>query len=65
MVLFTGSTNAGAAVGQSAAASDTPVVLELGDKNAFIIFEDADFDRAVETALEGAFFNKGEACTAG
>jgi len=39
-------------------------VLELGGKNTFIVFEDADFNCAVETALEGAFFNKGEASTA-
>ncbi|KAK5116867.1 Aldehyde dehydrogenase mpl4 [Meristemomyces frigidus] len=64
MVSFTGSTTAGAAVAKSASASLTPVVLELGGKNPFIVFEDADFDLAVRDALDGAFFNKGEACTA-
>lgn len=64
MVSFTGSTPAGAAVGKTAAPSITPTVMELGGKNAFIVFEDADFDRAVRDAIEGAFFNKGEACTA-
>ena len=64
MVSFTGSTAAGAAVAKTASASITPVVLELGGKNAFIVFEDANFDLAVRDALEGAFFNKGEACTA-
>ena len=64
MVSFTGSTPAGAAVGKTAAPSITPTVMELGGKNAFIIFEDADLDRAVRDAIEGAFFNKGEACTA-
>jgi len=64
MVSFTGSTAAGAAVAKSASASITPVVLELGGKNAFIVFDDADFDLAVRDALDGAFFNKGEACTA-
>ncbi|KAF3058461.1 Aldehyde dehydrogenase [Daldinia childiae] len=58
------STAAGAAVARTAADSITPVALELGGKNAMTIFEDADFDAAVRTALEGAFFNKGEACTA-
>jgi acyl-CoA reductase-like NAD-dependent aldehyde dehydrogenase len=36
----------------------------LGGKNPFIVFEDADLDKAVAGALEGAFFNQGEACTA-
>ena len=36
----------------------------MGGKNAFIVFGDADLDAAVSTAFEGAFFNKGEACTA-
>jgi acyl-CoA reductase-like NAD-dependent aldehyde dehydrogenase len=58
MVSFTGSTAAGAAVAKTAAESITPVVLELGGKNAFIVFEDANFDAAVRDALEAAFFNK-------
>lgn len=32
--------------------------------NASVVFEDADFDRAVRGTVEGPFFNKGEACTA-
>ena len=64
MVSFTGSTASGAATAKTASAHIKPVVLELGGKNAFIVFEDADFDLAVRDALEGAFFNKGEACTA-
>ncbi len=64
MVSMTGSTPAGAATAKSASDTIKPVVLELGGKNAAIVFDDADFDRAVRDALEGAFFNKGEACTA-
>ncbi|KAL9620367.1 MAG: hypothetical protein Q9160_005067 [Pyrenula sp. 1 TL-2023] len=64
MVSFTGSTPGGAAVAKTASAQVKPVVLELGGKNAFIVFDDANFDRAVRDALEGSFFNKGEACTA-
>ena len=63
-VSFTGSTAAGAAVAATAAANLTPTLLELGGKNAFIVFDDADLDRAVRDALEGGYFNKGEACTA-
>lgn len=64
MVSFTGSTAAGTKVAESAAKKPIPVVLELGGKNALVVFDDAEFDRAVRTALDGAFFNKGEACTA-
>ncbi|OQU98737.1 hypothetical protein CLAIMM_04474 isoform 1 [Cladophialophora immunda] len=63
-ISFTGSTAGGAMVGQSALARVTPVVLELGGKNAFIVFEDANIHDAVQDALEGGFYNKGEACTA-
>ncbi|KAI1211663.1 dehydrogenase [Annulohypoxylon truncatum] len=63
-VSFTGSTAAGAAVARTASDSITPAVLELGGKNALVVFNDANFDAAVRAALEGAFFNKGEACTA-
>ena len=64
-ISFTGSTNAGRIVSQSAAKQLKTCALELGGKNAFVVFEDANLDRAVRDALEGALFNKGEACTAG
>lgn len=63
-ISFTGSTNTGIAVLQAAAHNVTPAILELGGKNAFIVFEDADIERSVAGALEGAYFNQGEACTA-
>jgi acyl-CoA reductase-like NAD-dependent aldehyde dehydrogenase len=63
-VTFTGSTGGGIAVAKTAAQNVTPVTLELGGKNAFAVFDDADLDQAVRDALEGGFFNKGEACTA-
>ncbi|RVX75936.1 hypothetical protein B0A52_00293 [Exophiala mesophila] len=63
-VSFTGSTSGGAAVGRAALDRVTPVTLELGGKNAFVVFEDANIDDAVYDALEGGFYNKGEACTA-
>jgi acyl-CoA reductase-like NAD-dependent aldehyde dehydrogenase len=64
LVSFTGSTGAGAAVAGTAAKNITPAVLELGGKDALVVFDDADLDDAVKTALEGGFYNKGEACTA-
>lgn len=65
MISLTGSTAAGAAMAKTAAAKVKPTVLELGGKNAFVIFADADLDRALRDSIEAGYFNKGEACTAG
>ncbi|KAL9092907.1 MAG: hypothetical protein Q9159_000531 [Coniocarpon cinnabarinum] len=62
-ISFTGSTNAGKVVSQSAGKSLKHCMLELGGKNAFVVFEDADLERAARDAFEGVLFNKGEACT--
>lgn len=64
MVSFTGSTPAGAKTAETAAKSITKTVLELGGKNAMIVFDDADLELAIRTAIAGGWFNKGEACTA-
>ena len=61
---FTGSTATGRAVLKVAADAMTPATLELGGKNPLLVFADADLDAAVRGAVEGAFFNQGEACTA-
>jgi acyl-CoA reductase-like NAD-dependent aldehyde dehydrogenase len=61
---FTGSTATGRAVLKLAADQMTPVTVELGGKNPLLVFADADLDTAVRGAVEGAFFNQGEACTA-
>jgi acyl-CoA reductase-like NAD-dependent aldehyde dehydrogenase len=61
---FTGSTATGRAVLKLAADALTPATLELGGKNPMVVFADADLDAAVRGAVEGAFFNQGEACTA-
>jgi acyl-CoA reductase-like NAD-dependent aldehyde dehydrogenase len=63
-ISFTGSTATGAAVLRLAADNITPTFVELGGKNPLLIFEDADLDAAVLGAIEGAFYNQGEACTA-
>lgn len=63
-ISFTGSTATGISVLKAAAENLTPALLELGGKNAFIVFEDADLERAVGDAIDAAFFNQGEACTA-
>lgn len=64
MVSLTGSTRSGALAAEAAAPTITPIVLELGGKNAILVFEDADVDHAVRDTVDGAFYNKGEACTA-
>ncbi|MBC7246224.1 MAG: aldehyde dehydrogenase [Actinobacteria bacterium] len=61
---FTGASETGAAVLRLAADNLTPAMLELGGKNPLLIFDDADIEAAVAAAIEGAFYNKGEACTA-
>ncbi len=61
-VIFVGSTEVGKKVMASAADSLTPVVLELGGKDAFIVCEDADLKNVVPTALRGAFQACGQNC---
>ncbi|KAI3711628.1 hypothetical protein L1987_70167 [Smallanthus sonchifolius] len=57
-VTFTGSTEVGRTVMQAAATSNLkPVSLELGGKSPFIVFDDADVDKAAELALMGNLMN--------
>jgi acyl-CoA reductase-like NAD-dependent aldehyde dehydrogenase len=64
-ISFTGSTSTGKEILRLAADRVTPALTELGGKNAFMVFPDADLDDAVAGAIDAAFFNQGEACTAG
>jgi aldehyde dehydrogenase (NAD+) len=65
-IAFTGSTDIGKKIEQSAAESNLKrVSLELGGKGPNIIFADSDFDQAVEVAVHGLFFNMGQNCSAG
>lgn len=63
-VSFTGAPTTGQAVIRTASENLTPTLLELGGKNALVIFDDADLDSALRWAVEGGYFNQGEACTA-
>ncbi len=63
-VSFTGAPATGTAVAKTAAENLTPTLMELGGKNPLIVFEDANVDDAIAAALEGGYFNQGEACTA-
>ncbi|MGH6710809.1 MAG: aldehyde dehydrogenase family protein, partial [Bradyrhizobium sp.] len=64
-ISVTGSTATGKAVMAAAAPSTKQLTLELGGKNAQIVFEDADLDKAAQGIMLGAFMNQGQVCTAG
>lgn len=63
-ISFTGSPETARHVLRAAAENFTGALLELGGKNPIVVFPDADLDLAVQSAVEGSFFNQGEACTA-
>lgn len=62
---FTGSPGVGRSIAAAAAANLKPLTLELGGKSPNIIFDDADFDRALIGALAGIFGATGQTCIAG
>jgi 5-carboxymethyl-2-hydroxymuconic-semialdehyde dehydrogenase len=62
-ISFTGSTATGNRIVQSAGLKKFS--MELGGKSPFVIFEDADFERALDAAIFMIFSNNGERCTAG
>ncbi len=59
---FTGSPGTGRRVMAAAAENLTPVLLELGGKDAMIVAEDADVEKAARAAVFGALTNAGQAC---
>ncbi|CAN5234591.1 NAD-dependent succinate-semialdehyde dehydrogenase [soil metagenome] len=61
---FTGSTEVGRTLMKQAADGILRTSMELGGNAPFIVFEDADLDKAVEGALIAKFRNIGQACTA-
>ncbi len=61
---FTGSTEVGRKVMESAAGTIKRVTLELGGKSANVVFEDADLERAAEAAPSAVFGNAGQDCCA-
>jgi len=62
-ISFTGSTVTGNRIVQAAGLKKFS--MELGGKSPFVIFEDADLDRALDAAIFMIFSNNGERCTAG
>lgn len=61
-IMFTGSVGTGRAIARSAAEHLTPCVLELGSKDAMVVFADANLEMAADAAIWGAFANAGQAC---
>lgn len=65
LISFTGGIVTGKKIIQAASTNVKKIALELGGKNPNIIFADADFDTAVDYALNGVFFHAGQICSAG
>jgi 4,4'-diapolycopenoate synthase len=63
-IFFTGSSRHGQQVAERAAKHLIPMVLELGGKDASLVFSDCHLDRAVEGITYGAFSNAGRVCVA-
>jgi aminomuconate-semialdehyde/2-hydroxymuconate-6-semialdehyde dehydrogenase len=61
-VTFTGESQTGATIMKAVAASVKPVSFELGGKNAAVVFDDCDFEDAVNGISEAAFLNTGQVC---
>jgi aldehyde dehydrogenase (NAD+) len=61
---FTGSVPTGNALLKQAAARGLKIQLEMGGKNPLVVLADADLDKAVESAVNGAYFSTGQRCTA-
>lgn len=64
-ISFTGGTATGKIIAGIAAQQFKKTSLELGGKNANIIFEDADFEEALRTSVKSSFANQGQICLCG
>ncbi|MFC0337042.1 succinate-semialdehyde dehydrogenase / glutarate-semialdehyde dehydrogenase [Kushneria avicenniae] len=63
-VTFTGSAATGRKVAAAASEQLKKTVLELGSNDAYLVLEDADIDKAVETCVTGRITNNGQTCVA-
>ena len=61
-VTFTGASATGAHIMKTVAGGVKDISFELGGKNAAIVFEDADFDAAVDGVIKSTFTNCGQVC---
>ncbi len=62
VISFTGSTQAGRAVGEAAGRHLKRAHLELGGNSAMLVLDDADVEQAVNLAAWGSFFHQGQIC---
>lgn len=65
VISFTGGTETGKAISKIAAPMFKKLSLELGGKNANVIFNDCDFEEAVKTSVRSSFANQGQICLCG
>ncbi|SIS42397.1 betaine-aldehyde dehydrogenase [Salimicrobium flavidum] len=65
LISFTGGIDTGKKIMQTASGNVKKIALELGGKNPNVVFADADFETAVDQALNAAFFHAGQVCSAG
>jgi aldehyde dehydrogenase (NAD+) len=65
VVSFTGSTSVGRMIARVAGERLAKVCLELGGKNPLVVCDDADLERAAETAALSAYSNAGQRCASG
>ena len=65
LVSLTGGLQAGRALMRAAAGNLKKVCLEMGGKSPNIVFDDADFETALDNALTAAFVHSGQVCSAG
>ena len=65
LVSFTGGLVTGRKIAESAATSIKKVALELGGKNPNVVFADADYEAALDNALNAGFLDSGLVCSAG
>ncbi|PFN08730.1 aldehyde dehydrogenase family protein [Bacillus cereus] len=63
-VAFTGGTKTGQSIMRAAAENMKKITLKLGGKSPLIVFDDVDFETAVENAMFGIFHNAGQVCSA-
>ncbi|MGO4890433.1 betaine-aldehyde dehydrogenase [Anaerobacillus sp. MEB173] len=65
LISFTGGIETGKKIMQAASVNVKKLALELGGKNPNIVFADADFETAIDQAMNAVFFHAGQICSAG